>query len=417
MTMTNSRTIKRKLSLAEDELKGQIVSSPSVTASPDPAPPPPYDSVVANKASLQNILTSPRNPPAGTVTSITTAQLTLTDNNDDMVSAAEALTQLNNGGSPSPKDESHEHPLVTRVNQVSKHPIVTNAVKYYENSKRNYAPFNYAAGIVEMAAIPVVNKIEDNLNSLHKANQKRRKLDNPDANAEATPSTEDDNNLSVETKKRLQFCLHILKLANDHINSKVIFLQQKMNDREREFKEKQIQEEHMQSHSPTDTQDPSCSSETLIDDSSINGQEDINIPSEAAQQTKTEIVTTVKKIIRVISNFKPSSLNISQPEERSDGDNKIQSESPKSRSGSVDLRTTVRDIILNLPASVQKTSSGSQTNDRVVVFAKESLDMIGKLTQVFNEQLERAETWVAGEELARLEEGPKEPVVESKQAL
>lgn len=411
--MTNSRTVKRKLSLADDELKDQPVSSPSVTASPDPVPPPSSEAVVANKASLQNILSSD-----GAVTSTATAQLTLPDNHDDMVSAAEALTQLTNGGSPSPKDESHEHPLVSRINQVSKHPIVTNAVKYYENSKRNYAPFNYAAGIVEMAAIPVVNKIEDNLNSLHKANQKRRKLDKPDASAEQTPSTEDDNNLSVETKKRLQFCLHILKLANDHINSKVTLLQQKMNDREREIKEKQLKKEHMQAQSPTNTQDPSCSSETLIDDSSINGQDDLSIPSEASQQTKTEIVTTVKKIIRVISNFKPSSLNISQPGERSDGDNKIQSESPKSRSGSVDLRTTVRDIILNLPESVQETTSScTQPNDRIVVFAKESLDMIGKLTQVFNEQLERAETWVAGEEGAKLEEGPKEPVIDNKQSL
>lgn len=396
----SGHAVKRKLSVVGDDLKGSY-SSPSATVSPDP---PSYEAAVSKHS--------------------------INDNNDELVSAAEALTQLNGANNTSPSasyssggspvalnDEVNEHPLVARVNQVSKHPIVTNAVKYYENSKRNYAPFNYAAGIVEKAAIPVVIKIEDNLNSRHKANQlklnkeihqKRRKLD-PSATSSgessASAATEDDNNLSVETKKRLQFCLHILKLANDHINSKVTFLQQKMNDKEREMKEKQLQEEHakIQSNSLPGNHDSSLSSETLIDvesPSSIS-KEDTSIPSEAAQQTKTEIVTTVKKIIHVISNFKPSSLTQPQPYTQIDGDNKVQSESSaesRPRTGSVDLRTTVRDIILNLPASVQQTASTSQTNDRIFVLAKESLDMIGKLTQVFNEQLEKAETWVAGEE-------------------
>ena len=54
---------------------------------------------------------------------------------------------------------------------VARHPIVMNAVKYYETSKRNYPSFNYAAGIVESAAIPVVNNIEAKLNTRHQTRQ------------------------------------------------------------------------------------------------------------------------------------------------------------------------------------------------------------------------------------------------------
>lgn len=65
------------------------------------------------------------------------------------------------------------------------------------------------------------------------------------------------------------------------------------------------------------------------------------------------------------------------------------------------LKGTIRRIILSLPTTVQQSSAssgGQQTNDRVLVFAKESLDMISRLTTVFNHQLEKAEAWVAGEQ-------------------
>lgn len=291
------------------------------------------------------------------------------EESEDLVSAAEALTQLTHtpgsdnmsiGSSstltPEPVlpsyESTEEHPLVTRVNQVTRHPLVTNAVKYYESSKRNYAPFNYAAEIVEKAALPVVNKIEVNLNSRHQASlrggpNKRRLLESREE--------------KLETTQRLHFCLHILKLANDNINSKVNFLQQKVVERERTIKEEREKKR------PID--DPQT------------------------QQTKTEIVTTVRKIIHLILNFKPSSLSsTAEPEVDT---------SPES---DIALKTAIRDIILKLPSTIQQsaitnsTSAQQQANDRIFVFAKESLEMITKLTNVFSEQLERAENWIGGDE-------------------
>ncbi|ODV78084.1 uncharacterized protein CANTADRAFT_31480, partial [Suhomyces tanzawaensis NRRL Y-17324] len=334
----------------------------------------------------------------------------------DLVSAAEALTQLTNasspgsataGSSPVPTytDAStgpptpSQHPLITQVNQVTKHPIVTNALKYYETSKRNYAPFNYAAEIVEKAAIPVVNKIEVNLNNRHQARKLRReqaaaaaaaeKTDDPESRSKKrrlAPDDAQDETVSIETKKRLQFCLHILRLANDHINNSVSFLQQKVADKEKSIKEErenliQKQQEKQQE-------------EKQQLDFSLDNKIQADIPSDAALQTKTEIATTVKKIIHLISNFKPSSLS-------TEGLSPVSSNATVVSQDNGDLKATIRDIILKLPSTIQQSAlsntTSSQTNDKIFVFAKESLDMISKLTNVFNEQLVRAETWVGGE--------------------
>lgn len=283
-----------------------------------------------------------------------------------------------------------QHPLVVGVNKVSRHPLVTNAVKYYDYSKRTYAPFNYAAGIVEKAAMPVVNKIEVNLNNRYQAkqarrkggnsNNKKRKLDAPITSTFSHSSgNTNGSNVSMETKKRLQFCLHILRLANDKINNLVHNLQQKVTAKEKR-----------------DAQAP--------------------INSEEAQRTNTEIVTTVKNIIRLISNFKPSSLSTKdesrsaspQPETKINGSGSVNdSDIGKDEvDDDTQLKGTIRDIILSLPATVQQNTSTSQSNDRVLVFAKESLDMILRLTTVFNIQLEKAEAWVSGEQ--QLQENEKE---------
>lgn len=381
-----TRTAKRKLSVQDDLPSHNTARGrSSSTASFDASPPPPY-----NQA-----------------------------NDHDLVSAAEALTQLTKKSTPPPGADnlplvrpllalsvetpatvtSGEHPLVTRVAQVTKHPILTNAYKYYESLKRSYAPFNYAAEIVEKAAIPVVNKIELNLNSRHRARQlrredklnKKRRLDR-NASSGSIHKRTDSETVSLETKKRLQFCLHILKLANEHISTKVVFLQQKMEDKEKEKKEREVTK-------------PAA------------------VDPEATQQMKTEIITTVKKIIHVISNFKPSSLSADNFNEGEEGEEVTSDKAPETAAENkiaqenLQLKSTIRDIILNLPNSIQTAASSTPNckanNDRIFVFAKESLDMIGRLTNVFNDQLEKAEQWVAGEEEEETPEAADEEGLDS----
>lgn len=276
-------------------------------------------------------------------TNVETKDESKEESKDDVVTAAEALALLTQKSSPaeSPQVLSplEQHPLVARVNQVSRHPLVTNAVRYYESSKRNYAPFNYAAGIVEKAAFPVVNKIEDNLNSRHR----KRRIEEKESTDPRRPIDKEDH---IETTKRLHFCLHILRLANDNISNKVNQLQQRMIDHE-----KAILEERKKADEKTKKADE--------------------------QQTKTEIVATVRKIIHLISNFKPSLLGETVDE-------------------GLELKAEIRDIILQLPSTIQQLAiaNGEQANDKVFLFARESLEMITKLLTVFSEQLERAESWM-----------------------
>lgn len=313
------------------------------------------------------------------------------ENDESAFSAAEVLANLaHSPGAPDLNPESsvtspmsstsladlerQQHPIVLSVTAVSKHPIVTNAVKYYEDLKRNYAPFKYAAGIVEKAAMPVFSKIEVNLNNIHQARlhearrQKKRRVVLPQE--------------KNETKKRLKFCLHILKLANRQINDKVSCLQRAIEPgspgghrHQEQLSTPKLEEKH--DEAPTLQATPSESELTAVNSSTL----------EIQQETLTEIVTTVKKIIHVISNFRPSSLCAEK------GPSPDGTESDDYR-----LKSTIREIILNLPNQVQMSASSStQSNDKIVTFAKESLNMISKLTTVFNSQLERVENWMDGE--------------------
>lgn len=299
-----------------------------------------------------------------------------TRSSPDLV-AAEALARMT--GTPPPisristpmsnlsidEQRQLQHPLIAKVNQVSRIPLVRDAFKYYEDSKRNYPHFNYAAGIVERAAIPVVSRIEVNLNNRH-----RQRLENPIRKKRRRNNKRD----RKETKKRLQFCLHLLRLANDQITNQVSNLQTKLSEREK--KQQPVYDEKRQKDDDDDL---------FVDSVSIQQSPSPapDVPNEA-EKTNTEIITTVKKIIHVISNFKTTNLSASDNNE-SDGS---------------ELRSTIRDIILKLPRQIQQTNSGTnETNDKIFVFAKESLDMISRLTNVFDEQLQKAESWIGTDDV------------------
>lgn len=299
--------------------------------------------------------------------------------------AAEALTRLTGTASPPTPDEmqgfsrvasplsvtgpgTHQqiHPIVQLVNTIYRLPLVTNAVRYYETSKRNYATFSYAAGIVEKAAIPVFNRIEDNLNSMHqnrleeRARIRRRRRGNV---------KRDDK---TEIKKRIKFCLHILKLANDKIKDKVNHLQQR------------ILEPDDGDASTIEVDALNVKSETALTSFPSNEitPQTSNVPQEA-EDTNTEVVATVRKIIHVISNFRPSSLSVG-----------CSPDAESAHNDDLRLRSTIRQIILNLPTQMSQTVPGAP--QQAIIFAKQSLDMIGNLTNVFKEQLDKAENWADG---------------------
>ncbi|KAI3402758.2 OPI1 [Candida oxycetoniae] len=399
--------------------------------------------LVSAAQALTSLTKNASSPSSDLETIVTTDDLDTTASHDFATTASGEAQSQSQREREREREEEEEaelpqqrHPLVSTVSMVAKHPVVMNAVKYYETSKRNYPSFNYAAGIVEAAAIPVVTKIEDNLNTRHQHQSRKpsstdmtpvSSFDNKQLQCEPRPQKQKkrrySNSSSMSTtsitpstydvKKRLQFCICILKAANANINSKINFLQTKINETEMAVKEERykLQNEAQQQQQQQQQQQYSTS-------------------DEATQKTKSEIVGTVKKIIHLISNFRPSAL--SQPPASpvvppaatptptptaitpEDSDyNTSNTLTPTSSQHSsciqdYELKNTIRDIILHLPASLQRSTnhqrndSGDYTsadgNDRVFAFAKESLDMITKLTNVFSEQLERVESWVTGVE-------------------
>lgn len=115
------------------------------------------------------------------------------------------------------------------------------------------------------------------------------------------------------------------------------------------------------------------------------------------------------KIIHLISNFRPSSLgdtsnNSLTPVSSNNSSQTTHSATANANNQDLELKNAIRDIILHLPQSLQQQNqqsaagTASSQDDVIFKFAKESLVMISRLTQIFTEKLDQVETWVNGEE-------------------
>lgn len=249
-------------------------------------------------------------------------------------------------------------------------------------------------------------------------------------------------NMSIESKKRLIACLHLLKLANKQLSEKITNLQdlvQKENEAEYQYQlklgrsrlsEKKINNKKTSisslithSHDGNDRNKETIREkqnnnnynngkslvkkehqETLNDNNGIDSEEDEDEEffdtfdskenNEQATIVKMEVVGTIKKIYSMISRFTGNSL----PEP---------------------ARSQVRASLLNLPTNWSSTVSnlslsnnslasnnlrrGSiptsedqyiSTNGKVLILAKESLDMVQNVMEVVDSTLGKAEEWV-----------------------
>lgn len=167
--------------------------------------------------------------------------------------------------------------------------------------------------------------------------------------------------MSIESKKRLVTCLHLLKLANNQLSNRVGFLQDLV-----------LKEQKLRKGRIRDRQAESDDEEEYYDASD-------NI-DELSNVVKMEIVGTVKKVYSLISKFTGSSL----PEP---------------------ARTQVRESLLKLPMNWTSTmnsenlarytsSKGVSPNGKVLILAKESLGMVHNVMNVVDNTLGKAEEWV-----------------------
>lgn len=183
-------------------------------------------------------------------------------------------------------------------------------------------------------------------------------------------------NMSIQSKKRLITCLHLLKLANKQLTDRVSVLQDQV-ERERINKKvhKRVKTEGQESTTPTEANDD----ENESDDEFFDAAESVD---EQSTVIKMEVVGTVKKVYSLISKFAGNSL----PEP---------------------ARSQVRQTLLNLPTnwtiSVKKSSLSRKThrnhkhltaNGKVLILAEESLSVVRNVMKVVDCSLGKAEEWV-----------------------
>ncbi|CAI4498669.1 AMM_1a_G0022950.mRNA.1.CDS.1 [Saccharomyces cerevisiae] len=110
--------------------------------------------------------------------------------------------------------------------------------------------------------------------------------------------------MSIESKKRLVTCLHLLKLANKQLSDKISCLQDLV-------EKEQVHPLHKQDGNARTTtgagEDETSSEEDDDDEEFFDASEQVNA-SEQSIVVKMEVVGTVKKVYSLISKFTANSL-------------------------------------------------------------------------------------------------------------
>ncbi|SSD60102.1 uncharacterized protein SCODWIG_01863 [Saccharomycodes ludwigii] len=195
--------------------------------------------------------------------------------------------------------------------------------------------------------------------------------------------------MSIESKKKLFTCLHLLKLANKNLSNKVNFLQdlvQKEQCRKKENNSMAIETKG--------------NSEVFVDASD--------------QILKMEVIGTVKKVYTLISKYTGNSLpeparskvretllklpakwSMSIYEPSNNNNNNSNSNSNNSNDNNNNSNSTNNN---NNKGNVLNKISG---NKKILVLAKESLDMVSNVIDVVDETLGKAEEWVKHKQLLK----------------
>lgn len=167
-------------------------------------------------------------------------------------------------------------------------------------------------------------------------------------------------NMSIESKKKLLTCLHLLNLANKQLSIRISSLQDLVLE----------EQQNMLKGQDIHTNDSD-------EEEEFHDAKDF-VNKEKSTEIKLEVVGTIKKIYVLISKFTGNSL----PEP---------------------ARTQVRESLLKLPINwtIRMNSSNSSkskinytNNGKVLELAKESLTMISNIIKVVDNSLGKAEEWI-----------------------
>ncbi|SCU92023.1 LAFA_0F07426g1_1 [Lachancea sp. 'fantastica'] len=388
---------------------------------------------------------------------------------EDIALAVEALTELKNSHGPGggqiqeghelrePPSQQQHQPDDTLLAKVRTNALIDNAVKVYKKSKNQYPSFRKGAEMVERKALlPMVKRLEERRTNKRRLESLARQeagemlgveteieIDQETENGELRSSGPNKSkkqkitnaiaksksnlkgyqlNMSIESKKRLVTCLHLLKLANYQLSNRVSFLQDLV-QKEQQLRRGRIREYNtgrkLKSRSEKSRSGSRISEKSHNNDeneNSINHEDDRKDEDKRTSDTeeedgeeeeedqeegddegdcfydasdklheqsdvvKMEIVGTVKKVYSLVSKFTGNSL----PEP---------------------ARTQVRESLLQLP-SAWTSSMNSDTlskytnskrltrNGKVLILAQESLGMVHSVMDIVDGTLGKAEEWV-----------------------
>ncbi|SCU94959.1 LADA_0G12530g1_1 [Lachancea dasiensis] len=377
----------------------------------------------------------------------------------DIAMAVEALTELKNSHARGEEQQQHEHQYQqseirsqllrqqntieqnSLLNKVRSNSLIHNAVKVYEQSKNQYPSFRKGAEMVERKAlIPMVKRLEERRVKKRRLVESKQALEeggNDHGEVQDTETElENDNddefdidyqngssgsrrtskkqkisdaiaksksnlkgyqlNMSIESKKRLVTCLHLLKLANYQLSNRVSFLQDLIHKEQRlrrgRIRENPNKTQRSVGRSPNGNEKPSGSEDDDIESDGDQGRVEENDDDEEefydasdnldeqSNVVKMEIVGTVKKIYFLISKFTGNSL----PEP---------------------ARSQVRETLLKLPSNwitsmnseklaIYTNSKSLSPNGKILILAQESLGMVHNVMDVVDNTLGKAEEWV-----------------------
>lgn len=293
------------------------------------------------------------------------------------------------------------------MRNIKSHPLYNSALRAYRINKPT---IKYGVEMVERAAIPMVNMVEQTrLEWKRKKRLRRANAMFPDEakflpyrtssilsstalypkNSQNLPSisealalgnknlNEFSLNLSIESKKRIATCLQLLMLANKQLSSKIQHLQDLI------AKEQELIKSTHESKKEDEQEDKESEDHHLETDND----------DATTLQIKQEIVTTVKKVVSLISKYAGNSL----PEPaRSNVRQTLLRLPTKWATSSTTTTTAASTSSTSSTSSSASTSSSSifNTNGKVLILANESLEMVSSVMSVFDETLTKAELWV-----------------------
>lgn len=287
-------------------------------------------------------------------------------------------------------NEAPQVPQVTLLDRVRKNSIINNVVTLYEmNCKKR------ALSILEKDKESFEESLDDS-NRYDEEEQdtvqrnpgnsgsvsKRQKITKAIAKSKGNLK-EYQLNMSIESKKRLIACLHLLKLANKQLTTRVSLLQTQVESEKKDRKHlKRIKSQHVPDNLPNNPTESEQEEEDANEDSDDEFFDASDSVDDQSKVIKMEVVGTVKKVYSLISKFAGNSL----PEP---------------------ARSQVRETLLNLPTnwtiSVHKSSMSPRArrhsrrltaNGKVLILAEESLNVVRNVMDVVDCTLGRAEEWV-----------------------